>query len=95
MDCILSLSNDHNHAPSTILPGHSRCRRLNKDALKFVEKAIVAGVPAHLGADIAAARRIIMFRIAKTIYNAKIKRHRVMLDGRRPIQELMDEIGPY
>ena len=53
---------------------------------------IAAGVPARQLLTSLRQEDPASLAIARTIYNAKSKRRRVILDGRTPIQALMDEL---
>ena len=83
---------EHNHNPSFNLAGHPSCRRLTEEAIESVNKMIEAVVPARQVLTSLHQEDAACLAIDRTIYNAKSKRRRVILDSKTPIQALMDEL---
>ena len=83
---------DHNQKHYPNLAGHPSFRRLNNDVTKSVEKMIPAGVLARQVLTSLRQDDPASLAIARTIYKAKSKRRRVILDGRTLIKALIDEL---
>jgi hypothetical protein len=82
----------HNHFPSPDMSGYPSLRRLNDQRLAAVGRLSDAGCTPR---QILSALRLEeqdLAAVSRTTYNAPAKIRREMLDGRTPIQALLDII---
>ncbi|CAG8719131.1 17336_t:CDS:2 [Cetraspora pellucida] len=83
---------NHNHEASEDISGHPSSHHLNKDDQKRVQEMFIAGIYPYEILSTFCQSNPDSLVISKTIYNARDKVRRDNLQGRTPIQALLDKL---
>ena len=83
---------EHNHEASPYISGHPSSRKLNEEDQQKVQDMSIAGVYPREILSTLRKNNPNSLAISKTIYNARDKIRRDNLQGRTPIEALLDEL---
>lgn len=94
---IISLHEQHNHPPSVSLLGHPSVRRLKDEEKEAVQRMASSGIRPSEILSVIKKEFNNQTAIRRTIYNEISKGKNIFLNGRSPIQALLDVLknGPY
>src|SRR2546429_9222733 len=89
----LSIKNaEHNHPPSGYMSGHPTYRQLNEQNMQIVRSMSSAGISPRQMLATLSQNNDTFTAISKTIYNPQMQIRHENLQGRTPIQSLIDEL---